>query len=155
MRFFTIEWWNALQDPRIGAEEIWRPQHEFAAHMDSIRRSLPADFQKLFDESEELRAPLHDATMRTLTVDDGTLALEFETTGRVLPRSVRALYADLRSFSIVQGNNCGLASSAGFGTYGYDEADILEPGIFEHRILFSSGIELRIAFGDYRLSSRS
>ena len=42
----------------------------------------------------------------------------------------------------------GLGGPHGFGDLGYDEIDVGEDGPFEHRLLFSSGIELAVRFAD-------
>jgi hypothetical protein len=34
---------------------------------------------------------------------------------------------------------------------GYDEADVTESGEFEHRILFSTGIEFRVRFTGFEV----
>ncbi len=41
--------------------------------------------------------------------------------------------------------------SGGYGTHGFDEVEILKDGSFEHRMLFSSGIEIAIQFRDFVL----
>ena len=41
--------------------------------------------------------------------------------------------------------------SGGYGTHGFDEVEVLEEGLFEHRMLFSSGIEVAIQFRDFVL----
>ncbi|WP_162668597.1 hypothetical protein [Gemmata massiliana] len=43
----------------------------------------------------------------------------------------------------------GLGGPYGYGDLGYDELDILPTGTIEHRFLFSSGIELAIAFHNF------
>ena len=40
----------------------------------------------------------------------------------------------------------GLPGPHGYGDLGYDELDAVGPGVFEHRMLFSTGIELPIRF---------
>ncbi|HWX42575.1 MAG TPA: hypothetical protein VN345_15600 [Blastocatellia bacterium] len=45
----------------------------------------------------------------------------------------------------------GLVGPNGFGDLGYDEIEVLDGGMFEHRLLFSSGIELAIMFEEFRL----
>ena len=45
----------------------------------------------------------------------------------------------------------GLPGPHGYGDLGYDEVDVLEPGLFEHRMLFSTGITLSIHHREFHL----
>jgi hypothetical protein len=45
----------------------------------------------------------------------------------------------------------GWGSPAGYGDLGYWEVDALSGGAFEHRLLFSTGIELAVVFRGSRL----
>ena len=45
----------------------------------------------------------------------------------------------------------GLAGPHGYGDLGYDEIEVLRDGLYEHRILFSSGIELQVRFTGFKL----
>jgi hypothetical protein len=40
------------------------------------------------------------------------------------------------------------------GDLGYDEIEVLGGGMFEHRLLFSSGIELAIEFAAFHLEKQ-
>lgn len=47
--------------------------------------------------------------------------------------------------------SAGLAGPFGYGDLGYDEVAILASGAFEHRLLFSTGIELAVVFREFEL----
>jgi hypothetical protein len=44
----------------------------------------------------------------------------------------------------------GLRGPHGYGDFGYDEVEVLSTGVFEHRMIFSSGVELRVVFGGFK-----
>jgi hypothetical protein len=46
-----------------------------------------------------------------------------------------------------------LPGPAGLGHLGYDEFELLDPGTFEHRLLFSSGVEILIRFRAFRFAA--
>ena len=45
----------------------------------------------------------------------------------------------------------GLRGPHGYGDFGYDEVEVLPTGAFEHRMVFSSGVELCVVFGGFGL----
>ena len=53
-----------------------------------------------------------------------------------------------RSMSNPEGS---LPGPAGYGDLGYDEVELIAEGVFEHRLLFSTGIELAVRFGEFFL----
>jgi hypothetical protein len=48
----------------------------------------------------------------------------------------------------------GLGGPCGFGDLGYDEQDVRDDGNFEHRLLFSIGIEVQVCFSDFAVENR-
>ncbi len=60
-------------------------------------------------------------------------------------------YTGLTAFESFQTPDQALAGPGGYGDLGYDEIDVLEGGTFEHRMLFSSSIELRFRFASLKL----
>ncbi len=45
-------------------------------------------------------------------------------------------------------NHLGIVDELNWGVFGYDEIEMLVDGLFEHRIIFSEGVELKIQFED-------
>lgn len=138
MRFFTIEWWQGgLPDAESDAAV-----QRYAEHLGSIRHLLPPGVDRL---DREVR--LHDSRLRSLDLDvvtaTATATLDLVGGGRV-----RLRYTGLRLFSSSADPQKGLGGPHGYGDWGYDEFDVLPNGDVEHRILFSSGIELTLVFAD-------
>lgn len=59
---------------------------------------------------------------------------------------------DVVSFNLLADHDIGLPGPHGFGDVGYDEADINVDGNLEHRLLFSSGIEMQVVFRGFELN---
>jgi len=59
-------------------------------------------------------------------------------------------YAGVVTVAVRRDASENLPGPAGLGHLGYDEFELLEPGTFEHRLLFSSGVETLIRFRAFR-----
>ncbi len=66
-------------------------------------------------------------------------------------REITLSYSGVTFFESVVNQEKALPGPLGYGDPGYDEVEILENAL-EHRILFSSGIELKIQFINMELS---
>jgi hypothetical protein len=144
MKFFTLDWWCGLQE--LGDYD---PIPEFRMHLATIRDRLPKGLLALQET-----VSLHDAKLRSLDYSkyDNPLTLQLDgddRTGGLRQFTIR--YTDLISHRITADPELGLLGPHGFGDLGYDEADITTDGDFEHRLLFSTGIELQIVFRDLEL----
>lgn len=132
MKFFTIEWWQG----ELSDEESEAVVERYSEHLRSIRHLLPCGVERIDRELS-----LHDAILRSLELDIGgataTVTLDLPDGGRV-----RLRYAGLSSFSSSADPQKGLSGPYGYGHLGYDEFDVSPDGGVEHRILFSSGIQL-------------
>lgn len=140
MRFFTMEWWCGIQ---AGAGNS--PSEAYAAHLAVVRDLLPPD---LVDTEESVS--LHDARLRRLVFADSTLVLGLEGDERLT-----LTYTGVERFESDADPDVGLPGPAGYGDLGYCEVDVLPGGAIEHRLLFSSGIELAVVFRDFRLERAS
>jgi len=102
----------------------------------------------------EREISLHDGTVRRLEVALGAAKLSIELSaddGKGGLLNVRLLYGKVVSFEAVAPEDyCRCGPMVGFGHLGYCEVDIVDDA-FEHRFLFSTGIEFRIVFGEFRL----
>lgn len=145
MRFFTLQWWCGLQ-----GLDLYDPNPEFQKHLSSIRDRLPAGLLALQESIS-----LHDARLRLVDYHGqvGELTLHFDgDDGNGGVRRFTLRYVDVLSFKSVADPNIGLPGPYGFGDVGYDEADIDSDGNFEHRLLYSSGIEMQIVFRGFELT---
>lgn len=145
MRFFTFDWWCGLQEHRY-----FDPTPEFKKHLERVRDRLP---QGLLTLQETVS--LHDAHLRSLDYShyNNSLILRLEGddgTGGL--RQFIIEYIDVISYRTVVNAEYGLPGPHGFGDLGYDEADITTDGNFEHRLLFSTGIEMQVIFRDCKLN---
>ncbi len=58
-------------------------------------------------------------------------------------------YGGVRSIQSTADPEKGLPGPHGYGDLGYDEIDLIQPGHYEHRMLFSTGIELLVQFSEF------
>lgn len=145
MKFFTLDWWCGLQ-----GLEFYDPIPEFRTHLSSIRDRLPEGLLALQESIS-----LHDANLRLINFhfQTGELTLHFDGddgTGGLRRLTLR--YLDVLSFKSLADPHIGLPGPHGFGDVGYDEADIDSEGNLEHRLLYSSGIEMQIVFQGFELN---
>ena len=138
----TMAWWRG--DARRESADGYR------RHLAMILPSLPPTLGDFRD-----RVTLHDARLRRLTIDlpRGSLDLMFDgylwnphALGE--PRAWHLRYTGVTSLTSTADPAGGLPGPAGYGDLGYDELDVIEPRLFEHRMLFSTSIELHVRFRD-------
>jgi hypothetical protein len=55
-------------------------------------------------------------------------------------------YSGVSAFYSTSDPDKSLMGPGGYGDFGYDEIEVLGSGLFEHRIIFSSGVELGFRF---------
>ncbi len=145
MKFFTIDWWMGAQDDSEQSDPIeayWR-------YIDSIRdRLLPT----LVRVQSELS--LHDAQLTDLAIDfgAGTLYIVLDSDdGNTRYRRITLNYSGVSAFESTANRDKWLPGPWGYGDLGYDEVDLFGDS-FEHRFLFSTGIEMRIIFREFSFS---
>lgn len=140
MRFFTMDWWMGVQD---GSDAD--PSSDYARHLASLM-PLPPEVAALAK-----LPPLHDAQVRRLS-DARSSGVEIDldallaggTRSRVLLR-----YGRVDALLMAADPERGLPGPHGLGDLGYDEIDSHGGGVFEHRLLFSSGVELSLTFREF------
>lgn len=141
MKFFTSEWWSGCQRGNNGGDAFAACR----AHVDAIRERLTPELLALQE-----RLSLHDANLIALRITPETR------TGVIRliladGRELELRYSGLSAFESVQTADNALEGRGGFGDLGYDEVDVLDDGSFEHRMLFSSSIEMRFRFSALKL----
>jgi hypothetical protein len=122
------------------------PSVAYAAHLDAIRDRLPSD---LLATQESVS--LHDTRLRDLrlVVAEQFLCVDLDShSGR---ERFTLAYDGVERFESSADPMVGLKGPAGYGDLGYSEVDVLPAGAFEHRLLFSTGIEMIVVFRDFRL----
>lgn len=141
MRFFTMAWWCGTQTGGAGD-----PSAAYAAHVAAIRDRLPPDLL-----ATEESVSLHDTRLRELRLlpAEGTLALGLDNNAG--DERLTLMYTGVERFESTADPEVGLGGPAGYGDLGYWEVDALPSGAFEHRLLFSTGIELVVVFRGFRL----
>jgi hypothetical protein len=142
MRFFTMDWWQGIQS---GSSE--NPSDAYNRHLTSLR-PFPSSVARL----EQLPS-LHDAHVRQVEHLGSAVEVSLETWGEKggwIP--VRLSYGGVEKFELAVDAEDALSGPGGFGDLGYYEIDAPSAGVFEHRLLFSSGIELRVRFREFNFS---
>ena len=144
MTFFTYDWWKSLQTPTPQAN----PALDYKLHLGRIRKHLTSELLRL-----EEGISLHDGFLRRLRLDVAAgrmeMTIDLDDWDKP-PCAVQLLYGAVSIVESTAPRNDILGGQFGFGQLGYLETDVTDGG-FEHRILFSSGVELRIAFGGFHL----
>ncbi len=147
MKYFTYEWWKGCQSLEARATRA-DPFLDYALHLKRIRKRLTAELLRL-----EEGLSLHDGLLRVLHVEISSgrvsLAIDLDDWNK-LPCGVELLYGGVSIVEATAAIDEGIVGPGGFGHLGYLETDVRDGG-FEHRILFSSGIELRIVFSGFHL----
>jgi hypothetical protein len=141
MRFFTMAWWCGAQLGDGGPAVA-----HYAAHLARIRQHLPPDLL-----ATEETVSLHDTRLREsrLIPAAGTLVLVLESYAG--DERLTLTYSGVERFESTADPAVGLGGPAGYGDLGYCEVDALAGGLFEHRLLFSTGIELVVVFRGFQL----
>ena len=141
MKYMTLAWWSGEVD-RSTADE-------YGPYFASIKGQLPPAVRRLHDDIS-----LHDAKLRQLSVDLATETVRVQLDGYdwqpdKLPDAERQFtltYSGVVNVTTTGDPERGLGGPHGFGDLGYDELELLGDGLIEHRMLFSTGIELHIRF---------
>ena len=144
MKYFTMDWWRGIQD-----YEIYDPVADYQTHLAKIRDQLPPDLVTIQETIS-----LHDARLREIALDSELNSLEIHLDGSDGAGHAQRYilsYQRIHTFRSTADPKVGLAGPHGYGDLGYYEADLTDDGHPEHRLLFSSGIEFQIIFGDFRL----
>lgn len=140
MKYFTIEWWSGCQTGDDG-----HAVERYQAHAASIRSRLSPELLSIHEGIS-----LHDATLISLRIisdhREAVLRLQLPTN-----RQIELRYKALSGFDSLHMPSMALGGPGGFGHLGYDEIDVLADNTFEHRLLFSSSIELRFRFAAIEL----
>ncbi len=147
MRFFMMHWWAGPMERRTTADQHTKTIDDYNIYLATIRHRVPP---ALVDES----LGTHDSHLRQFSVDidrkEAVLELDYAelNTGqnRWVKGKVQLRYSGVHAVLSTADPNVGLPGPHGYGDLGYDEVDVLPNGLIEHRLIFSTGIELDIRF---------
>ena len=160
MKYFTTEWWSSDSYSDT-------PGKAYAAYIESIRPSLSPDLLALLDT-----VYLHDSKVRHLDVNMNHKRTVLLLDGYVNPwtpegadraRRISLQYENVRSLEIIKKEEAPdipdnsvwipeVGEPIDHSDLGYDEIELLDDGSYEHRMLFASGIEMQIRFGDLKVT---
>lgn len=144
MRFFTMAWWCGVQQGRPKD-----PSAEYLAHLSALRERTPPERLATLDAL--LSLALHDARLRRLRLEPAAGALRIELESHSGEERFALSYSGVEQLVSEADPRVGLGGPPGYGDLGYDEVDLAPGGAFLHRMLFSSGIELAVAFRGFEL----
>lgn len=142
MKYFTLEWW--LGDVDCDFEQ-------YDSYINSIRPQLTENLAEFLDTIS-----LHDSQIVHFHWDTANRKLEF-LLDAMFPSSgpaqleyhkLQLIYEEVSGLHSTSTPDKALCGPAGYGDLGYQEIELVGEKIFEHRLLFSSGIELQIQFKD-------
>ena len=139
MRFFTMAWWRDVQ-----SGSGVNPSDAYERHLASLRPfpSAVADLDRV--------PSLHDARVRRVENVESSVELTLERWGERggwIPTWLS--YRGVEHLSLSTDPDGQLPGPGGFGDLGSYEIDTTAPGLFEHRFLFSSGVELCVRFRSF------
>lgn len=148
MNYFSIKCWSDY-------EQITSIRESYYSYIDNVISQLPKSLKSLTGGGGNIS--LNDANVKSLAI-----SLENSTVDIVMDgKWIQGVATGLRVFhlsytgvtqmvSVIDPDVDGLSES-GYGDHGFDEIEVLENNLYEHRMLFSSGIELRIRFHNFFL----
>ena len=141
MKFMTIEKWSGTNGDALEALK------EYQQYLNSVFASLPPELQRFTS-----KVSLHDARLRHLQLAAGKLKLKLDGSSYeeeprgYFDRRFDLTYEGVDSLTSIADPDAGLPGPHGYGDLGYDEIEVLPNGHYEHRMLFSTGIELHVRF---------
>ena len=156
MKYFNIACWKN-DDPDDAAGKAYRQ------YIATIRHLMPPDLQRLCDFSpgwDKDRISLNDGSIHAINVSLPNASVDVIIDGNAQDGTHRNFwnrlfylrYRDVLSFDSMTDPSGSLAGPGGYGDHGFNEIELLSTGLFEHRMLFSSGIELRVVFRQFQLT---
>jgi len=155
MKYFTLDRWISDQDiETVDMEIVRQTRKRYEDYFVSIADKLPPALVRLH---QTIR--LHDANLRDLELDveqkHAVLIVDtypVDADAVLHCRTIALRYEQVNSLQSAAHPQKHLADLGGYGDIGGDEVELLAEGNFEHRFVFSSGIELSVRFGNFYFS---
>lgn len=149
MNYFSIRCWSDY-------ERITDIRKSYSSYINSVKAQLPESLKSLTGGGGSIS--LNDANIKHLAVSLENSTMDIVMDGKWIQGVATGLRVFHLSYigvtqivSVVDPDVDGLSES-GYGDHGFDEIEVLENNLYEHRMLFSSGVELRTRFRDFRLN---
>ncbi len=138
MKYFTKKWW-------VSGGETTDLVDEYNSYIKSVKKSLPDGVCQILDEHT-----LHDALIIHISVNLENRDVHLKFTGWDNKFENRVNYMiglrDVGIIDIVSPDGINATSGIDFGDVGYYEFEVLQEGIIELRMIFSSYVELTVEF---------
>ena len=149
MKYFTLDDWISDQgDEFRGMDVVRQIRQEYEDYLVSVADRMPPDLLQLHQTVR-----LYDGALRSLEVNIGQKQAIFlidtypiDAANRLHLRAIILQYDQVSSFHSTADPQKGLFGHYGYGDIGNDEFELLADGLFEHRLVFSSGVHLSIKF---------
>lgn len=134
-----MAWWRGTR-----VDDGNDPRDEYARRLKVIRHQLPPDLL-----ATQETVSLHDTRLRELVV---LVVLVAAKSARLVLESHSGDERFTLSYFGLERVESNADPAIGLrGPHGYDEVEVLPTGAFEHRMVFSSGVELCVVFGGFSL----
>lgn len=152
MKVFSLAKWHTTDDSD-GAITRYRD------YLEDIRPRLPGDIQKLAGAGGDIS--LNDGTVTRLQVSLSDACVDIYINGKWIGDTVLGLrkfhlaYSGVTEFSSsIDPDATGSNEDGydGYGDHGFDEFELIGDELYEHRMLFWSGITLSIRFSGFTLA---
>jgi hypothetical protein len=141
MKYFTLDYWKNHEDDT---------SDRYMHYLASVTQKLPEALQQFIE-----KVSLHDAQLLSFQIDGSNAMILFdslqyaEDAGDHLHRLLTISYLGVCYVKSHADSEKAPGGPAGYGHLGFHEIELFGEGIIEHRLLFSSGIELAIGFADF------
>jgi hypothetical protein len=150
MKFYTLADWKRSGNCSLQEfDEFILRDKQYRAYLESIRSRLPARFQHFLD-----LASLCDGEVLEISIEPSSAvaslrctALDNASNGRN-GHYLRLNYHGVQNFQSIGPEEESFGGD-GYGDIGNDEIELLAEGVFQHRLLFSTGIEIAVTFRDF------
>jgi len=155
VKYFSIAYWSTY-DPADDTERRYK------SYVQSIRPQLPGPLQVFTGAGGPVS--LNDTRLHRVSVNLEKRRAEIELRGEIKDGSkpqpntsewsivacgIILRYEGVVAFSSRSDPEIGLAGPHGYGDHGFDEVELLAENLYEHRMLFSSGIEIAMRFTEF------
>jgi len=147
-----------------GDSECVFAEQEYVAYIQTVKDVLAPDLRLLCDRTSGWspgRIYLNDSSVKRVDADFGGRTVEIVLSGETLDQDLHQIgerlftlhYGEVQRLTCV-GEYGDLPLAMLYRDHLWDEVELLEPGLFEHRMLFASAgsIELSVIFRQFRLT---
>lgn len=148
-----------------GENEWVFAEQEYIGYILTVEDALPSDLRRLCDRTSGWspgRIYLNDSNVKKISADFENKTVEIVLSGETLDQDLHQIGERLFTlhYGEVQRLTCAGEHSSDppfallYGDHICDEVELLEQGLFEHRMLFvsSDSIELSVVFHQFRLT---